>query len=372
MCFLGDLATRWGKKKVKNKFLVLCVILLINSCTISYGKTIDKKWLPYCGLYCVYTVIKLHDNINFNSLVKPAYCGSANGSTIDELYKASVENGYHALMIRNGTFFFLQHLKDPIILHVRANIYSSQYTHYIVAYKCSKDKIQIFDPSSSDSWKWIDLRTLEFLWDGTGLLVTKKALNNRIFFASWLYSISIIVILAIIWIMFKCIYNFKALIFLKSKYKLVTKPLIQLAILLNISISWSMIFNLISYHGILCNSQGVETVQKSQADTFLNKIKLSDLENDIKNSDTILIDARMQQDFNRGHIMNAVNIPITVSEKMFMEKIKGIDKESKIIVYCQSNMCSYASSIARKFTSTGFNNIYIYKDGWIGWKKSHP
>lgn len=72
------------------------------------------------------------------------------------------------------------------------------------------------------------------------------------------------------------------------------------------------------------------------------------------NDDTIILDVRTNEEYNNGHIKNALNIPL---DDIINEKI-DIDKNKTILVYCQSgNRSQKASS---KLVSLGYEKIYNF------------
>lgn len=72
------------------------------------------------------------------------------------------------------------------------------------------------------------------------------------------------------------------------------------------------------------------------------------------NDDTIILDVRTNEEYNNGHIKNALNIPL---DDIINEKI-NIDKNKTILVYCQSgNRSQKASS---KLVSLGYEKIYNF------------
>jgi rhodanese-related sulfurtransferase len=64
-----------------------------------------------------------------------------------------------------------------------------------------------------------------------------------------------------------------------------------------------------------------------------------------------LVDVRDQKEFAEGHIPGAVNIPVT----SFAARSAGLDKEKKIIVYCNSGGRSY--NAYRKLQKMAYKNI---------------
>lgn len=76
-------------------------------------------------------------------------------------------------------------------------------------------------------------------------------------------------------------------------------------------------------------------------------------------SGAIIIDVRTSDEFNTGHISNAVNIPLDQIETI------GYDKDSTIIVYCQSGMRS--KEAANKLVNMGYTSLYNLDGGLINW-----
>ena len=81
---------------------------------------------------------------------------------------------------------------------------------------------------------------------------------------------------------------------------------------------------------------------------------------DIINSEgAIIIDVREKDEYDGGHIANAVNIPLS--------EINGInyDKETNIIVYCATGIRS--SEAAKELKDMGYSKIYNLDGGLLNW-----
>ena len=74
-----------------------------------------------------------------------------------------------------------------------------------------------------------------------------------------------------------------------------------------------------------------------------------------------VVDVRDPQEYKEGHIPGAINIP----SEVFAAKSDTLDKEKKIVVYCNSGGRSY--NAYRKLMKLGYENIYqsLYYD----WKQ---
>ena len=80
---------------------------------------------------------------------------------------------------------------------------------------------------------------------------------------------------------------------------------------------------------------------------------------EIINSGAVLIDVRTSEEFNREHITNAVNIPLDQLDTI------GYDKDTKIIVYCQTGVRSHEA--VNKLVDMGYTNLYDLDGGLLNW-----
>ncbi len=86
----------------------------------------------------------------------------------------------------------------------------------------------------------------------------------------------------------------------------------------------------------------------------------------IKDPQIVILDVRSSQEFNRGYIEGARNIPVAELEKRINE-LEAF-KNHKILVYCHAGSRSSAASI--KLVKYGFPYIYNLKAGISEWVKS--
>lgn len=83
---------------------------------------------------------------------------------------------------------------------------------------------------------------------------------------------------------------------------------------------------------------------------------------------SIIIDARDEEDFNKGRIKGAINIPFDYYEE-FEFQLDDIDLEKILIVYCSGGECSLSIDLADYLMlDRGFFNVLVYEGGWPEWK----
>ncbi len=80
---------------------------------------------------------------------------------------------------------------------------------------------------------------------------------------------------------------------------------------------------------------------------------------DIIDSGAVLIDVRTNEEFNREHISNAVNIPLEQIDTI------GYGKDTKIIVYCQTGVRSREA--VKKLVDMGYSKLYDLDGGLLNW-----
>ena len=97
-----------------------------------------------------------------------------------------------------------------------------------------------------------------------------------------------------------------------------------------------------------CGGNKYQTIDSNKAMEIIND-----------NSDTIIIDVRENDEYNEGHIANAINIPLSEIDSM------NYNKETTIILYCATGIRS--TEAAKKLISLGYTSIYNLDGGLLNW-----
>ena len=84
----------------------------------------------------------------------------------------------------------------------------------------------------------------------------------------------------------------------------------------------------------------------------------------------LFADARVGNDYNRGHIKGAVNLPAEQFDRWIGEFLEKTDPGVTIITYCEGYYCPLAKDLAFKLIMAGFENVYHLPDGWGNWNKN--
>ena len=82
-----------------------------------------------------------------------------------------------------------------------------------------------------------------------------------------------------------------------------------------------------------------------------------------KDKALVVLDVRTADEFNAGHIKDAINIDIKQSDAL--SKIDKLDHNAKYIVHCRTN---HRSKIAADhMVQHGFKTVFQMMDGFNGW-----
>ncbi len=77
----------------------------------------------------------------------------------------------------------------------------------------------------------------------------------------------------------------------------------------------------------------------------------------------IVVDVRAAEDFAKGHIPSAVNIP-----KDHWGQPQGLDRNKTNVVYCYSQQCHLAANACAQFAAQGYPVMEL-EGGFDGWKE---
>ncbi len=83
----------------------------------------------------------------------------------------------------------------------------------------------------------------------------------------------------------------------------------------------------------------------------------------------VLLDARTRENYNQGHIPQAISLPIGEFKQRYGEVSHLLIKDKAIIVYCIDLYCHDSSLLAKELHQKGYREIFVYKPGIEEWQE---
>jgi phage shock protein E len=78
----------------------------------------------------------------------------------------------------------------------------------------------------------------------------------------------------------------------------------------------------------------------------------------------IILDVRTPEEFNAGHIANAINI--NIADSNFSSEVSKLDKNATVAVYCRS--ANRSAVATNEMAELGFTDMYDMQGGIIDWE----
>jgi rhodanese-related sulfurtransferase len=349
-----------------NNIIIIGIALLCFS-EKTFAEDINAQG-PYCGIYAVYSAkIILSGDANLVDLYKPEYISSRKGSSINDLKKAALDNGLYIKSIKNLSIEDISKtLPNLTILHVKPNLQSKDYDHYVLFLGVQDGKAQIFNPPNRMSLE--SFAEIEARWDGVGMIVSNEPIDLRN--VLWPSRVRYCLICASVVGFVIAIRKLRNAIFrIKITVRnLVGLHFIQIAGLITVFVFISFVYHFSYPSGFLVYPEAVSSIQNAYAGSFIPKVTMGKMQTIVARNNAVIIDARYAKDYKSGHLEGAISVPINANDTQRQQAMAGIAKDSRIVVYCQSAGCSFAEKVTTKLKADSFSNISIYKGGWNDWQ----
>jgi rhodanese-related sulfurtransferase/DNA-binding transcriptional ArsR family regulator len=112
----------------------------------------------------------------------------------------------------------------------------------------------------------------------------------------------------------------------------------------------------------------IATIEKLVKDFRQSKFKfesvtIDELVKKLEAGKVTILDVRPQLEFNKGHIANAVSIPIDELK----ERMKELPKRTEIVAYCRGPFCAYADEAVAILCKAGYKAIRL-EEGFPDWQ----
>ncbi|MHC1767765.1 MAG: rhodanese-like domain-containing protein [Verrucomicrobiia bacterium] len=82
------------------------------------------------------------------------------------------------------------------------------------------------------------------------------------------------------------------------------------------------------------------------------------------------LDARSPEDFEAGHVANALNLPVEAFDEHFVRLAPMLPPDAPVIIYCDGEDCELSHRLAARLKENGFTDVHMLFNGWTVWRKA--
>jgi len=120
------------------------------------------------------------------------------------------------------------------------------------------------------------------------------------------------------------------------------------------------------HESALANPDSMARLAGRKSESVFKIITLQQMKRLLEENRGIIIDARPAEEYKKGHIKGARNIPGLEAEDHFAE-LAQLPMDTLVIIYCNNPDCHLGRSLADFMNVMEFKKLYLYDEGWDGW-----
>lgn len=338
--------------------------LVIIALTVALAASPSAGQEPLCGLQAVYAAALLLDlDPSFSDLLRPEFVGSDEGSSLAELEKAASSIALHSVSLGNLTTNDLMWSRWPIILHVKTDVASSKFNHFVL-FGGVRNGTAIIHDGISPAMQWT-LAELASRWDGNALVLSKAPINaaavtsaSRLYFAGWIAAIACSLWLAV---------TVRSRVAARGHGVFATSVR-EAAALCLVAGGGAWAFHVTSPEGFITAPEGVNTVWGANASSFLPRISLKTARELQRTGAAVFVDARSAKDYESDHVPSALNLPSVTPEPQAIAIAKALPSDRRLVVYCSNALCSFSYTTSQRLLQAGHKDVVIFAGGWKEWQ----
>jgi len=83
----------------------------------------------------------------------------------------------------------------------------------------------------------------------------------------------------------------------------------------------------------------------------------------------VFLDARSKEQYRKGHIEGAKNLPWEDFDRRFPQVMPDIPRDTILIAYCDGESCSLSRELASALLAQGYDRVRVLVDGWKQWQQ---
>lgn len=311
----------------------------------------------YCGIYAMCAAARaLGVAADPRELLEPEYVSSHRGSTAEDLIRAGEVLGLRVTAWRNLGIASLRDAREPLILHCNSYGQLVQWDHWVTFLGFREGRMVIFGYGHQP----MELDPCEVLmrWDGMALAVHRDAERKAGFaraesrgYVAWLALLAGVLAVA----------GFLRVLGVPAG--------VGFALL---TVTGLLVSQVLDPYSLLRNREPLEHCLILHGPRAMPEVTTEELERLVSRPDPadrwLLVDARYADALQWGTIPGAINLPVDMGWSELRKATAGIDRQTMVVVFCQSAGCSFDRAVGQRLRAEGFTDVHCYSPGYAGWK----
>ena len=118
---------------------------------------------------------------------------------------------------------------------------------------------------------------------------------------------------------------------------------------------------------VFADPKKIENLDKISESTQITNIEI--VKKIIQNKNYLIFDVRQKELYDKGHLPNALSVPLKEFDSIIGKLLDTIEPESYILVYCSGFECMDSHNFTKKLKAFGFKNIKIFSGGFKQWEQ---
>jgi rhodanese-related sulfurtransferase len=174
-------------------------------------------------------------------------------------------------------------------------------------------------------------------------------------------------------VLLRVLFVLAAFLIVSRLYRLVVtrswSPALRAICLVLVAVPLAVVGDMAIFFGPTASRVAASNSAGAASNAQYAEVKLADMQQ-FDLSSINLVDARFANDFAKGTIHSAVNFPVDSDSVKGRAILNALDRSKETVIFCQSSACLYSDKIARRFEGAGFQNIKIFRAGYVAWKNA--
>jgi rhodanese-related sulfurtransferase len=88
----------------------------------------------------------------------------------------------------------------------------------------------------------------------------------------------------------------------------------------------------------------------------------------VRERQTLILDAREPDEFKKGRVPGAINIPYLQVDNYF-EQVAMFPRDTTVAIYCNNLMCPLGRGLAEFMEQLEFKRLLLFEEGWDRWER---